>query len=381
MLLFIVTAFNIILTLTRYLPDGNYEGGARSSAAELLNPNFLRRNFQVERSAYVPAPVEKYTMEHLQDFGWNSEKNPVGCMVWTDPSHPLYDDLQEFLKELDTYQELVKTFPGLNADVRDLKRNATSIASMASTCEKVKLGTDGVKGIFSKSGQLSWSSSGYVEPLTTPMRHPRFCSDKGFLMDMNYMVHDFEAMCNKIHPHSTTVLIDMGASLSYHNDQSDPLLHVDENPISYLLRLYEKFGIRFDHIYGFEAKFTPPDEVFQSLLPEEYMTSYHWINTGVQSQKDGKLNPLHSILKKFNEDDFVVIKLDIDTASIELPLAKQLLEDESIAKLVDQFYFEHHVHMKEMARIWRSAMKGSLSDTFELFFGLRERGIPAHFWV
>jgi hypothetical protein len=329
---------------------------------------------------YVPASSEKYLMDHLDELGWNTERNPEGCRIWTDPSHPLYKDLQAFLSELDTYQGLVRDFAGINADLRELKRSSSALNSTA-ICDRVKLGSGGIKSIFSGSGQLSWSDSGYVEPLTTPMRHPRFCSDQEFLMDMNYMIHDFETMCEKIQPHATTVLIDMGASLSYHNDQSNSLLHVDENPITYLLKLYEKFGIRFDHIYGFEAKFTNPDEVYQNLLPEEYMSSYHWINTGVGHEPEGKLNPLHSILRKFKEDDFVVIKLDIDTAKIELPLARQIFEDPSLSRRIDQFYFEHHVHMKEMAPIWRSAMKGTLKDTFELFHGLRQRGVPAHFWV
>ncbi len=332
---------------------------------------------------YVPAPVEKYIMDHLRELGWYNEKNSEGCMIWNNASHPLYNDLQLYLHDLDTYQELVRHFPSVKSDLRELKRNASSAETFhTNVCDQVKLGgPQGVQGIFSRSGQLSHSSSGYVEPLTTPMRHPRFCLDPTFLMDMNYMVHDFEAMCHKIHPYSTTVLIDMGASLSFHQDQDNPLLDVDENPIVYLLQMYETFGIHFDHIYSFEAAFTHPDEVFEKLLPEKYMTSYHWINTGVDSEKNGKLNPLHSILRHFKEDDFVVIKLDIDTSTIELPLAKQLLDDDSLSKLVDQFYFEHHVHMKEMSRIWSSAMNGSLKDTFELFYGLRERGIPAHFWI
>lgn len=326
---------------------------------------------------YIPAPVEKYIMDHLQELGWYEEKNAKGCIIWTDPSHPLYHDLQLFLKELGTYQKLVRDFPGISSDLRVLKRNSSKVSTV---CDQVRLSPGGLQEIFA-SGQLSLSSSGYIEPLTTPMRHPRFCSNRQFLMNMNYMVHDFEAMCYKLQPTSRTVLIDMGASLSFHTDQTNTLLHVKENPILYLLRIYKQFGIQFDHIYGFEAKFTSPDQVYQSLLPEEYLSSYHWINTGVQSDKEGKLNPLHSILRKFTEDDFVVIKLDIDTASIELPLARQLLQDQSLAKLVDQFYFEHHVHMKEMARIWRSAMQGSLRDTFELFHGLRQHGVPAHFWI
>lgn len=368
----VVILWHGMVMATRNTSSGSCNDGPQRS----MDGSWFRGATRPQQ-AYIPAPVEKYILDHLQELGWYDENNPKGCTIWNDPSHPLFNDLQLYLKDLDTYQKLVRNFPEIPFDLRVLKRNT----SMSTVCEQVRLSPGGMKEIFATSGQLSLSSSGYVEPLTTPMRHPRFCTNRQFLMNMNYMVHDFEAMCYKIQPTSTTVLIDMGASLSFHTDQSNKLLHVTENPILYLLRIYKQFGIHFDHIYGFEAKFTSPDQVYQNLLPEEYMSSYHWINTGVQSEKDGKLNPLHSILRKFTEDDFVVIKLDIDTAQLEIPLARQLLQDASLAKLVDQFYFEHHVHMKEMARIWRSAMQGSLRDTFELFHGLRQQGVPAHFWI
>lgn len=93
------------------------------------------------------------------------------------------------------------------------------------------------------------------------------------------------------------------------------------------------------------------------------------------------MNPLHSILSRFDEDDFIVIKLDIDHAATEIPLAMQLLEDENMSKKVDVFYFEHHVNMKEIAGFWGRSMVGSIKDTMELFHSLRQKGILAHFWV
>merc|ERR1712154_466927 len=102
--------------------------------------------------------------------------------------------------------------------------------------------------------------------------------------------------------------------------------------------MYQQFGFYFDHIYAFEVTEFDPKEVFNEILPEEYMPSYHWINTGVSAEKEGKLNPLHSILSQFDEDDLIVVKLDIDTASVEVPIAKQLLAHESLHKLVDHFY-------------------------------------------
>jgi len=145
-------------------------------------------------------------------------------------------------------------------------------------------------------------------------------------------------------------LIDMGASLSF---------HVGDQPMIVLML-----------------------KRLLSLLPKEYMASYHWINVGVNHTQGNKLNPLNSILEKFEVDDFIVVKLDIDTSFIEVPLAHQLLEDKDglYSGRIDQFYFEHHVHLGELRPSWGESMNGSIKDSFELFHGLRQKGIPAHFW-
>jgi hypothetical protein len=97
------------------------------------------------------------------------------------------------------------------------------------------------------------------------------------------------------------------------------------------------------------------------------------------------LNPLNSILNFFTEDDYIVVKLDIDASSIEEPLAYQILSNSGSGKynyhkLIDQFYYEDHVHMKELAPAWGKFMNGTINDALELFSGLRLKGIPAHFW-
>jgi hypothetical protein len=88
-------------------------------------------------------------------------------------------------------------------------------------------------------------------------------------------------------------------------------------------------------------------------------------------------------LSTFDEDDFIAIKLDIDTSFIELPLTQQLLavgKDGIYHKLIDQFYCEHHVHLGELAANWKKTMEGLIKDSLDLFYGLRKIGIPAHFW-
>ena len=63
------------------------------------------------------------------------------------------------------------------------------------------------------------------------------------------------------------------------------------------------------------------------------------------------MNPLKSIISKYNEDTLIIVKLDVDTPDIEVPLAHQLLEDDNVNKLVDHFYFEHHVFRVEQTVI------------------------------
>jgi hypothetical protein len=117
------------------------------------------------------------------------------------------------------------------------------------------------------------------------------------------------------------------------------------------------------------------------MVPKELFPNYHWINVGVESDPDGKMNPLRMLLEQYTEDDFVVIKLDIDTSWIEVPLVYQLLEDDRYNKLVDQFYFEHHVFQKELAGSWRHTMNGTVKESLEVFGGLRRKGIASHYWV
>jgi hypothetical protein len=74
------------------------------------------------------------------------------------------------------------------------------------------------------------------------------------------------------------------------------------------------------------------------------------------------------------------IIIDIDTHSIEQPMVELLLNNERLAEIIDCFYFEHHVHLKEMAPYWKGSMGGTVEDSLKLFTTLREKGIAAHYW-
>ena len=330
---------------------------------------------------YLPADVEAYLMDHLEALGWDVPTGEVsGCDIWKDESlttKEVFQKMHGFHVDLGEYTKAVNQFKPIPNLMKTIRANGGNNGSHP-ICKTASIHPSGIQSLF-PSKQLSLTTSGFVEPLLTPMRHPDFClvgtSDE-ILMTIDYLVHDFEAMCSKLKPTSRLVLIDMGASFTYKINGGKAMID--------LINTYKKFGFYFDHIYGFEANFQEPGMLFKDLLPVDLIPSYHWINTGVMAGKDDKMNPLYSIVDKFEEDDFVVVKLDIDTDEIEVPLANQLLADEKLHKLVDQFYFEHHVHMKEMKNWWgrhnhwRNA--GSLKDTFELMNGLRNKGVPAHFW-
>lgn len=124
------------------------------------------------------------------------------------------------------------------------------------------------------------------------------------------------------------------------------------------------------------------EQVF-AQLPEEYEAAYHWINLGVASDPNSRQNPFRMLKQNYEEDDLVIVKLDVDTPALEKQLAEQLKEDPTLAKLVDHFYFEHHVHQKELQSAWGrgDGITETVAESLELFSQIRHQGIPAHFWV
>eukprot|EP00977_Amphora_coffeiformis_P022461 scaffold10861_cov180-Amphora_coffeaeformis.AAC.48 len=335
------------------------------------------RKDRIHRDAstiYESAPVETDILKHLGSLGFNTKENETasGCDIWrkdkTDLNPPLLsisEGLHGFREDLREYTKLVENFEG----VGDLR---LSLGDSIDICRKVDLHEKGLRGIF-RHQQLSWTTSGYIEPLIPPMRHPEFCFNSSYLIDPSYLVHDFGAMCRKLKPTSRIVLVDMGASLTFHESLDA------ESPTMYLVRLFRKFGFHIDHVYAYEITPTPPSIVIDAL-PMELIPAFHWINVGVESGIGHRRNPFTHIVSEFNEDDFIMVKLDIDSPVMETQLSHQLL-NETLGKLVDQFYFEKHVHLDELAEFWADTMDGSVRDAMLFFYDLRRKGVPSHFWV
>ena len=245
---------------------------------------------QIQVLDYVPSRIESYFVEHGNELGLNVESpDASGCTEWNNATSPIAADLASFHAELNDYNEKMKAFPGT---VKDLRQHIT--ANNHSICDTLMLHPQGLKGIF-PSGSLTQTAKGLVEPIVPPMRHPQFCKEKKFLMTLDYLVHDSPTYCRQLKRSSRIILIDMGAALDFHRDETSPAI--------YLTHVYQRFGFHFDHIYAFELRNKEPKDVF-GRLPMDLFAAYHWINVGVTPEPDSSQNPWKMLLESYNEDDF-----------------------------------------------------------------------------
>lgn len=88
-------------------------------------------------------------------------------------------------------------------------------------------------------------------------------------------------------------------------------------------------------------------------------STFHGINVGVSGDPDGYTIPCcWMLLKDYNEDDFIVVKLDVDGSKLEMTLALQLLNESWLyGGVVDYFHFEHHVFTNVILKSWKSTMR------------------------
>lgn len=89
----------------------------------------------------------------------------------------------------------------------------------------------------------------------------------------------------------------------------------------------------------------------------------------------------HSARHGLTQQDYVVIKLDTDVPDIEGPLMQQLVDNGSLQLLVDEMFFEHHLNVQAMWKLWGSQQfPQTLKDSYRLFRYLRSKGIRMHSW-
>ena len=89
-----------------------------------------------------------------------------------------------------------------------------------------------------------------------------------------------------------------------------------------------------------------------------------------------------TLLRTAKPDDYVVVKLDIDTPSVEDQIIARV---EKHAHLVDELFFEYHFWFDDMNFGWGKLehLRPTVNVTTVVrrMQKLRRKGIRAHFWV
>jgi hypothetical protein len=139
---------------------------------------------------------------------------------------------------------------------------------------------------------------------------------------------------------------------------------------------HRRFGIKFDRIIAFEHSLLD-QKVAWEQLPDEVFPIYTLINVGISD--NGTFNPWRMLRALTNENDYVIVKLDVDTPHLENSLINQVVDDKSIHTLIDELCFEHHTNVNEMIPFW-GHVPSKLQDTYTLFTKIRQLGIRMHSW-
>jgi hypothetical protein len=101
----------------------------------------------------------------------------------------------------------------------------------------------------------------------------------------------------------------------------------------------------------------------------------------VDKSPNGKWNPWRILQGMgMTPNDYIVIKLDIDVPEIEKTLIDQLVNEPRIRLLVDEMFFEQHVNVKAMWKLWGTDNSLTMLDTYRLFGYLRSKGVRMHSW-
>ena len=241
-----------------------------------------------------------------------------------------------------------------------------------------------------------------IEPLVGALRHPYHDCLKRSSMSAskNYLL---PAWRPEVLPSpARTFFFDLGASLWASGSGGASQ--------SWFVHGYAKRGLEFDRILAWEYEQHTEIEIRRSLpaalrnATTIYRTpdaappgcaqcasdrlSYH--NFGIDAIEGSLRNPLVHLRALVRPDDFVVIKLDVDTPAIELAVVEQILRDPvNTGALIDEFYWEHvvaHTPMEhfgwghDLRRLPKEKQQ-TLRDSYSYFTRLREMGIRAHSWV
>jgi len=151
----------------------------------------------------------------------------------------------------------------------------------------------------------------------------------------------------------------------------------------YFYSMWERHGIDFDRILAFEMS-VPESEFFYSMPPYvRYRTTYQQTAVVSNAKDHSVKNPfLPTLIKeKVTPNDYVLLKLDIDSPTIEVGSILHILDDPD--NQIDEIFWEHHISGNYLlTREWgKRNPKTTIRESMDLFLRMRQQGIRAHSWI
>ena len=178
------------------------------------------------------------------------------------------------------------------------------------------------------------------------------------------------------HKHGRKILFDIGSS--YFNGVQETNKVGAALSVRWFYEYFQQNSLQFDRIIAFERGELSARTAWEQI-PADLMTVYTLINVAVEST--GKFNPLSMLQTLAKPEDYVLFKLDIDSFDLEKILIEQIIANETLYSLIDEFFFEMHVSVPEMEPYWSFTIgPAHLNDTYVLFRKIRQLGIRMHSW-
>ena len=148
-------------------------------------------------------------------------------------------------------------------------------------------------------------------------------------------------------------------------------------------------GFSFDHIYAWEYTEIKPAEYWKTV-PRKLVPYLSFYNVPVSKDANSSSSVINTIESIAHKEDFVTLKLDIDTSDIELPILADMLRRPGVASLIDEFFFEFHFRCEIMTKWWNIPLNETTPihgfeldrpHVMDVFQKLRYMGIRSHFWT
>ena len=223
----------------------------------------------------------------------------------------------------------------------------------------------------------------------------RGCGGKTSIFDITYLVLHNDCG-QRVHgaPKPTVHLFDMGVSKGFFGIPGGIPATVRQGgglapSMPLLYRLYQDRCLEPDAIYGWELDKNITNAQWWGSAPASVRSKTRFFEVPVmEGELDealaGKPNPasfLQMLAFACKLEDFVVVKLDIDTPAIEQTIIAVLTQRPDLAALIDELFFEYHFYFDGLDFGWGDNVQGDVDTAIGTMYRLRSLGIRAHFWI